>query len=141
MQGEWEQSSIYLQLFKTYISLKTCRRLEELKCDKERHKNNMNNEKITGFHNSFSLISSLAPGYFPFLIKFFSLYLPKRCTQPHQCFLASSPIPAPNMKFHSFPITASFLLLPVYSSSSQLFWEKSLQCFILIFLPQSENKQ
>lgn len=45
------------------------------------------------------------------------------------------------MKFHGFLIRASFLLLPVYSSSSQLLWEKSLQCFILIFLPQSNNRQ
>lgn len=140
MQGEWEQSSIYLQLFKSYISLKTCRRLEELKDNKKRHKNNKNNEKITGFHNSFPLISSLAPGYFPFLISLFFLvftsemYTTTSVLTCHKSLCCCQPlVPAPNMNFHSLLITASFFLSPVYSSSSQLLGEKSLSVFCFVF--------
>ena len=118
LQGEWEQSSIYLQLFKTYISLKTCRRLEELKDNKKRHKNNKNNEKITGFHNSFSLISSLAPGYFPFLISlFFLLFTSEMHTTTsvlpcHKSLCCCQPTPKPKHELSQFANNSLFSPFP-----------------------------
>lgn len=80
--------------------------LKKWRVIKKRHKNNKNNEKITGFHNSFSLISSFASGYFPFLISLFFLVFTSEmytatsvlpCHKSPCC--CQSPVTTPNMNF------------------------------------------
>lgn len=135
LQGEWEQSFISLQLFKSYILLKTCRRLEERKDNKKRHKNNKNNEKITGFHNSFSLISSFAPGYFPFLISlFFLVFTSEMHTTTsglphHKSLLLPAPQPSPKHELSQFSINSLFSPFPCLFQFSTLMGKKILLVF------------
>lgn len=72
--------------------------------------------KITGFHNSFFLISSLASGYFPFLISLFFLvftsdmYTTTSVLPCHEFLLL--PAPCPSLKHELPQFVNNSLLFP-----------------------------